>query len=167
MLCKPSETARRTMGKKRTARDERPYFFITRRIPCPPPALEFRKPLSTARSRPAAAPARAENLFFTGFPHRQPRGLSGRKRAFRPINEAAQSERKSGAAGGGRNAAARHERAVLFCDFPAAPCPTNTSFPRPRAETTSRASSTGRRRCAPNNRIPASASGAGQTGGGA
>ena len=164
MLCKPSETARRTMGKKRTARDERPYFFITRRIPCPPPALEFRKPLSTARSRPAAAPARAENLFFTGFPHRQPRGLSGRKRAFRPINEAAQSERKSGAAGGGRNAAARHERAVLFCDFPAAPCPTNTSFPRPRAETTSRASSTGRRRCAPNNRIPASASGAGQNG---
>ena len=56
MLCKPGETARRTMGKKRTARDERPYFFITRRILCPPPTLEFRKPLSTARSHSAAPP---------------------------------------------------------------------------------------------------------------
>lgn len=58
--------------------------------------------------------------------------------------------------------AARHERTVLLLRFSRSAAPDEHIFPRPRAETTSRANSTDCRRYAPNKRIPASASGTGQ-----
>lgn len=140
------------MGKKRTARDERPYFFITRRIPCPPPALEFRKPLSTARSRPAAAPARAENLLFCRLSASAAERAVGTQMCF-PANKRSRPKRAQKRRCGrrGKNAAARHERAVLFCDFPAAPRPkdafSHARAPRRIRDVPRRAS--GRKRRAP------------------
>lgn len=76
-------------------------------------------------------------------------GLSGRRRAFRPINEADQSERKSGAAPGGKSRPVR--AGSPFCDFPAAPRPkdafSHARAPRRIRDVPRRAS--GRKRRAP------------------